>query len=139
LLFPHLRVFAALGAEAADGSASTTLPVSPTYLDATAAYKGLEVKPTTITYTGDGTGFLGGAHARNQNSGVHWTKWTTHVVLGTAFNQLNNCNPSCAVGTFRGYRVKLELWRPRTLGGTLVFTRLTIFYKTSRPRGEPRH
>ncbi len=51
---------------------------------------------------------------------------------------MNNCNPSCAGGTFRGYPVKIELWRPRALAGTLVFTRMTIFYKKSPPRGESR-
>jgi hypothetical protein len=134
-----LIVIAAIGVAAADASASGTLPVSPTFLNATTAYNGLQVEPATITYTGDGTGFLGGANARNQNSGIHWTKWTTKVALGTGFNQLNNCNPSCAGGTFRGYRVKIELWRPRRLAGTLVFTRMTIFYEKRPPRGEPRH
>jgi hypothetical protein len=134
-----LIVVAAIGAVGADASASGSLPVSPTYLDATAAHNGLQVRPATITYTGDGTGLLGGADVRNQNSGIHWTKWTNHAAHGTGFNQLNNCNPSCAGGTFHGYRVRIELWRPRTLGGTLVFTRMTIFYKKRRPRGEPRH
>ncbi len=37
--------------------------------------------------------------------------------------------------------MKIELWRPRTLGGWLVFTRLTVFYQKSLPRGHgrPRH
>jgi hypothetical protein len=110
--FALLIVVAAVGVVVADASASGTLPVSPTYLRATAAYNGLQVKPATITYTGDGTGFLGGANARNQNSGIHWTKWTTGVALGTGFNQLNNCNPSCAGGKFRGYRVKIDVAAP---------------------------
>lgn len=132
-------VVAAIVVTAAGASASGTLPVSPTYLDATTAYDGLQVKPATITYTGDGTGFLGGAHARNRNSRIHWTKWTAHRALGTGFNQLNDCNPDCAGGTFHGFRVKIELWRPRTLAGTLVFTRMTIFYENRHPPGEPRH
>ncbi len=132
-------VVAAMGFAAADASAAGTLPVSPTFLNASAADNGLQVKPVRITYTGDGTGFLGGASARKQNSDIQWTRWTTRVALGTGFNQLNNCNPSCAGGTYRGYRVKIELWRPRTLAGTLVFTRMTIFYKKRPPRGEPRH
>jgi hypothetical protein len=35
--------------------------------------------------------------------------------------------------------LKIELWRPRTLAGTLVFTRMTIFYTKGRPQGKPRH
>lgn len=134
-----LIVAVGIGVAAAGASALGTLPVSPTFLNAGVAYNGLQVEPATITYTGDGTGFLGGANVRNRKSGIHWTKWTTHAALGTGFNQLNNCNPSCAGGTFSGYRVKIELWRPRTLAGTLVFTRMTIFYRMSHPKGEPRH
>jgi hypothetical protein len=97
------------------------------------------VEPSRITYTGDGTGFLGGARVRDESSSIRWTKWTTNGALGSGFNQLNNCNPSCAGGTFRGWRVRIELWRPRKLAGTLVFTRMTIWYEKSPPRGEPPH
>ena len=134
-----LIVVVGIGVAAVGASALVALPVVPTFLNAGAASNGLQVEPATITYTGDGTGILGGANVRNQKSGIHWTKWTTHGALGSGFNQLNNCNPSCAGGTFRGYRVQIELWRPRTLAGALVFTRMTIFYITSHPNGEPRH
>ncbi|HWX43894.1 MAG TPA: hypothetical protein VNY52_01060 [Solirubrobacteraceae bacterium] len=106
-------------------------------MSATGEY--LQVRPATITYTGDGTGFLGGANVRNRRAGIDWTKWTSATALGTGFNQLDNCNPDCARGMFHGYAVKIELWRPRTLAGTLVFTRMTIFYTRSRPRAEPPH
>lgn len=134
-----LLVLAAPGVFASDTSASGQLPASPVFLDATHAYNGLQVEPLTITYTGDGTGFLGGANVRNRSAGIVWTKWTTSVALGTGFNQLNDCNPYCARGTFHGYPVKIELWRPRTLAGTLLFTRMTIYYTKGRPRHEPRH
>ncbi len=130
-----LLAISAVGIE--DSSASTGLPVSPTDLSATGAY--LHVRPATITYTGDGTGFLGGANVRNRRAGINWTKWTSAIARGTGFNQLDNCNPDCARGTFHGYPVKIELWRPQTLAGTLVFTRMTIFYTRNRPRGEPPH
>jgi hypothetical protein len=132
-------VVAAIGVAAADASALSGLPASPISLDATNAYNGLQIKPATIGYTGDGTGFLSGASARSQNSGIQWTKWTTDVALGTGFDQLDNCTPSCAGGTFRGYPAKIELWRPRTVAHTLVFTRMTIFYKKRPPKGMPRH
>jgi len=134
-----VAVFVILGIASSGAAASGSLPVSPTYLQATDEYNGLQVEPATITYTGDGTGFLGGPVARNQQSGIHWTKWTTAVALGTGFNQLNDCIPYCARGKFHGYRVRIELWHPQVLVGTLVFTRMTIFYRHSRPRGEPRH
>lgn len=134
-----LLVLAALGVFASTTSAAGQLPASPVYLDATNAYNGLQVEPVTITYTGDGTGFLGGANAGNRSAGIVWTKWTANVALGTGFNQLNDCNPYCARGRFHGYAVKVELWRPRTLAGTLLFTRMTIYYTKGRPRNEPRH
>lgn len=131
--------FMAFVAVAAAASASSTLPLSPTYLQASHAYGGLEVRPATITYTGDGTGFLGGAHARARNARIHWTKWTTTTALGTGFDQLNDCEPDCAQGTFHAFKVKIELWRPRTIAGTRVFTRLTIFFESRRPPGESSH
>ncbi len=113
--------------------ALAAVPVSPTFLRATTADNGLQVKPATIAYTGDGTGFLGGPRVRGRGSGIDWTQWTADTALGSGYNQLDNCEPSCAGGTFTGYAVKIEMWRPRTLHGTLVFTRMTIFYKHSHP------
>jgi len=119
--------------------ASGALPLAPTSLGATQASDGLQVEPASILYTGDGTGLLAGANVGNRKSGIAWTKWTSELALGTGFNQLNDCDPSCAGGKFHGYPVRIELWRPQTLAGTLVFTRMTIFYKKSRPPGDPRH
>jgi hypothetical protein len=134
-----LIIVAGISVLSADASASGALPVSPTGLGSSAANNSLQVRPSTITYTGDGTGYLGGPSARMANVGIRWANWTPHLAVGTGFNQLNNCDPSCARGTFRGYPVKIELWRPQKLSGTLVFTRMTIFYKKNPPRGEPRH
>lgn len=119
-------------------AAEAHLPLSPVYLGASYAYnglsyRGLQVEPNTITYTGDGTGLLGGSSARDERSGIHWTRWGKSRAFGTGFNQLNDCNPFCAAGHFHGYPVRIEMWQPRTLGGILVFTRLTIFYVRRRP------
>jgi len=123
----------------APARASGALPLAPTSLGATPAANQLQVEPATIVYTGDGTGLLAGASVRNRKSGITWTKWTSELALGAGFNQLNDCNPFCAGGKFHGYPVRIELWRPQTLAGALVFTRMTIFYKKSRPPGEPGH
>jgi hypothetical protein len=142
-----LAATAALLIAASQGLATTqdpartsgALPLAPATLGATQISNQLQVEPTTIVYTGDGTGFLAGASVRNRKSGIAWTRWTSETALGTGFNQLNNCNPSCAGGKYRGYPVRIELWRPQTLAGTLVFTRMTIFYEKSRPPGQPHH
>jgi hypothetical protein len=115
------------------------LPLSPTFLDASAENDALQVKPATITYTGDGTGFLGGAEVRNRNSGIDWNRWTPASASGEGYNQLDNCNPSCAGGKYHGYPVRIEMWRPRKLAGNLMFTRMTIFYEKDHPRGGLRH
>ncbi|HEY1687534.1 MAG TPA: hypothetical protein VGF95_01585 [Solirubrobacteraceae bacterium] len=140
-LFPAIAslVTVAICLLAAGASAASTLPVSPTDLGSSTAYKGLQVEPATIVYTGDGTGLLGGANVDSRKSGISWTQWTASTAIGTGFNQLNNCRPSCAGGKYRGYRVKIELWRPQTLASILVFTRMTIFYEEKPPRGEPHH
>jgi hypothetical protein len=130
-------VFAVTAALAGDALASATLPVSPVFLNASSAYNGLQVEPRSITYTGDGTGLLGGANPRDHGPGIDWMSWTADIALGTGFNQLDNCSPSCAEGKFSGYPVKIELWRARTLAGTLVFTRMTIFYRTGARGGLP--
>ncbi len=124
-------------AGAARAASSPPLPLSPAYLNATGAY--LQVEPARITYTGDGTGVLGGASARTGSSAIHWTSWTAARAKGTGYNQLNDCRPDCAGGTFHLFRVRIELWRPRRIAGRLVFTRLTIVYTGRRPGGEPRH
>jgi hypothetical protein len=124
---------------AASVAASASLPLSPVFLDATLAHEGLQVEPARITYTGDGTGFLGGADVGDESSSIEWTQWTTGAALGTGFDQLDNCDPDCADGTYTGYRVRIDMWRPRVLAGTLVFTRMTIFFLRHTPRGAPHH
>lgn len=133
-----LGAVATLGALASEASAASALPRAPADLGATARNHGLQVRPAAILYTEDGTGFLGDARPRGK-AGIDWTRWTARVALGTAFNQIDNCRPSCATGPYHGYRVRIEAWRSRKLHGALVFTRLTIFYAGSRPPGEPRH
>jgi hypothetical protein len=120
-------------------SASGSLPLAPTGVGVSKAHKGLQVKPATIIYTGDGSGFLGGVAVGGKGSSIKWTKWTSTVAIGSGFNQINDCEPYCAAGKYHHYQVKIEMWRPRELAHTLVFTRLTIFYEKSRPPGEPSH
>lgn len=120
-------------------SAAANLPVSPVDLGASSAYGGLQVEPAVIGYTGDGTGFLGGRSARDRNARIDWKKWTAARADGTGFNQLNDCVPYCARGHFHAFTVRIEMWRPARIAGTLVFTRMTIFYLRGRPKGEPGH
>lgn len=140
---PHVRVLlialALAGVAVPTASASRPLPLAPTGVGVTKAHKGLQVKPASIIYTGDGSGFIGGANVGEKRSSIKWTKWTSTLAIGSGYNQLNDCQPYCAAGKYHRYPVRIEMWRPRHLAHTLVFTRMTIFYEKSRPAGEPRH
>jgi hypothetical protein len=94
-----------------------------------------KVKPKTIIYTGDGSGFFAGATKVSESNfgSLHWTKWTSGEALGSGANWLDNCTPDCATGTFNGYPLTLKLGKPKVVGGHDVFTRLTITYTGKRP------
>lgn len=117
--------------------AKSGLPVIPDGQDATGQF--LKVRPASFFYTGDGTGAIAGAHISGRNSAIRWTSWTGMVARGDGYDQLNDCRPSCAGGSFHGYPVKIVAWRPRRLHGVLAFTRLTLFYLHSVPYGKFRH
>jgi hypothetical protein len=114
---------AAFGVAQAD---ATTLPGSPTEIGSHA----VKIRPHSIVFTGDGTGLI---------AGIAWTRWNSSTAIGSGGEQINDCNPSCASAIPTGYPVKIEQWRPRTLGRATVFTRMTIWYTGSRPKGEPKH
>jgi hypothetical protein len=117
-------------------AAAAGLPRSPAHLAAGAA--ALKIKPRSIVFTGDGTGLLAGPNAKRRN-GISWTSWTATSAVGTGSEQVNNCEPSCAAGTFTAYPVKIEQWRPRSLGREFVFTRMTIWFTGTRPKGDLAH
>lgn len=94
-----------------------------------------KVKPRTIIYTGDGSGFFAGAHrvSKTNFGSLHWSKWNKKKALGSGGNWLNDCKPSCARGKFLGYPVTLKLTRPRRVEGKHVFTRMTVTYTQNLP------
>jgi hypothetical protein len=95
------------------------------------------VRPTSILYTGDGSGILGrlpadaGHRAFGKRPGfLHWTEWTrTHAAaVGTVW--LLSCNPDCAASPYFRYPVTVTAGRPRNGH----FTRMTLYY---RYHGQP--
>jgi hypothetical protein len=124
-------MLAALGLAAAPAAAAG-LPGSPTDLNSTS----LVVRPHRIIYTGDGTGIIGGRQVRD-SSGITWSSWTTQSALGTGDELENDCHPSCAGGRYTAYPTTLEMWRPRTVAGHRVFTRLTLIFTGVVPPGTP--
>jgi hypothetical protein len=90
------------------------------------------IRPAVVSYTGDGTGFVGGFDGTGRASGgrghfghVTWLAWTNKIATGTGALWGDNCEPDCARGTFSPVRVKVRAFAPH--GGH--FTRLTLRYE----------
>jgi len=89
----------------------------------------MQVRPPVISYTGDGTGFLGGRTSAPpghlDRGGIHWLSWTQRSAFGRGFAWINDCRPSCAGGSFSKHRATVRATRPRNGH----FTRMTITYR----------
>ena len=89
----------------------------------------MQVRPPVISYTGDGTGFLGGRHSSPPGNldrgGIHWLSWTQRSAFGRGFAWVNDCRPDCAGGSFSKHRATVRATRPRHGH----FTRMTIAYR----------
>jgi hypothetical protein len=120
-----LVVVAVMGITAVAQAASL-----PSYEGAT-QYSGLQVRPSTIWLSGDGSSEIGGSTGLRSN--IHWTSWTAANAYGYGMQWLNDCIPYCAAGHFHGWQVSLHAYRPAWVHGTKVFTRLTVTYPDGRP------
>jgi hypothetical protein len=104
----------------------------PVFLGAPYQGKGLAIRPSEITYTGDGTGFFAGygkpSHSPHVGR-IRWTQWTPTQATGTGGDWIDNCTPACANGLRTAYRVGLKLYDPAVIHGHNVFTRLTVTYR----------
>ena len=118
-------------ASAALASATPTVPAA-----SGTSGKGLKAKPSSIIYTGDGSAFLAGARkSASHTKALTWTSWSASSGKGSGYNWLNSCKPDCASGTFHSYPVTLKVWRPKTVAGQLIFTRMTVTYTSKLPPG----
>ena len=69
-----------------------------------------------------------------------WSYWNGREAGGKAKVFVNDCVPSCAGGTFRKYRAKVRLTKPRkrTCGGrrgVRMFQKIKFDWKTTPPAG----
>jgi hypothetical protein len=60
----------------------------------------MEVKPNQITTSGDGSAYV---------DKITWSSWGGSEETGAGTLELNNCNPSCAQGTYTGYPATVTL------------------------------
>jgi hypothetical protein len=87
----------------------------------------LSVRPGKISYTGDGTGIVGGSDGRSARhpGHLHWLSYTRRDGRAHGVLWLDDCEPSCAAGTFHPTPVNVHVWRPRRG----VFRRLTLSFR----------
>jgi hypothetical protein len=74
-------------------------------------------EPSSIGYTGDGTGEL---------SGVTWSSWGPSGASGTGTDQINDCVPECYDGTITNYQATVSLSNASQTQEGYIFTELTI-------------
>jgi hypothetical protein len=86
-----------------------------------------QVRPAWISYTGDGTGFIGGSDGSGPADPGHlrWRRYTHRQASARGVVWLNDCEPDCADGRFHARPAKVHVFRPRH--GR--FTRLTLKYR----------
>ncbi len=88
----------------------------------------LQVRPATISYTGDGTGYVGGRTTspdHYERGGIEWLTWGPRSAFGRGYVWINDCRPYCAAGHFHKHRGTVRAMRPRHG----LFTRLKITYR----------
>ena len=69
-----------------------------------------------------------------------WTSWTPGLASATGTLVKNTCTPSCVAGHFHSYPVLVILWGKAAVKnhpGEQCYTRMTLIYPGSRPRGVP--
>jgi hypothetical protein len=91
-----------------------------------------QVRPAVISYTGDGTGLVGGADGTSARHPGHlrWTTYNDRQGIATGLVWLNDCEPDCADGTFHSTPVSVHVFSPRT--GRFRFLTLKYTYQGHR-------
>jgi hypothetical protein len=74
-------------------------------------------RPSSVLYTGDGTGYF---------VKLHWTSFGGATAVATGTDRLNNCTPSCAAGKFRSYPATLTLSKPIACHGERMYSLATV-------------
>jgi hypothetical protein len=85
-----------------------------------------QVRPAMISYTGDGTGFVGGLNGTSVRhlGRLRWATDNRTEGLAHGLLWLNNCAPSCAAGRFSSTQVHVRVSSPKS--GR--FRQLTLTY-----------
>lgn len=86
-----------------------------------------QVRPATISYTGDGTGIVGGLDGTSVRhlGRLHWSTYNSRRGFAIGRVWLDDCSPDCADGTFTPSRVRVQVFDP----SRGHFRRLTLSYR----------
>jgi hypothetical protein len=73
-----------------------------------------QVRPGVISYTGDGTGIVGGLDGTGVRhlGRLHWTTYSDREGVATGKLWLDDCTPDCAQGTYSATRVQVHVFSP---------------------------
>jgi hypothetical protein len=67
---------------------------------------------------------------------INWSYWTANVAVGTATVSANDCEPSCADGSFIARPANVMLDQRQENGSGPQFTRMVVAYQDHRPSDE---
>jgi len=125
---------AGLGIAAAASAALAATPTFPTFSGPPSKGNPV-VKPSEIVYSGDGSHLFAGSSGKKVGK-IHWTVWNGTEGLGTGYNWINNCEPSCANGKYSKYPITLKAYQPKKQSKFFIFTRLKVTYTGKKPGGK---
>ena len=94
-------------------------------------YANFTRKAVRIIYSGDGSALLAGPDEISRH--LRWTTWTATQGRASGADWHDDCIPDCARGTYTAYPASVHVYRPRVLGGYLLFTRMTVAYLGASP------
>ena len=60
----------------------------------------MQAKPSQVVISADGSGAV---------KNIAWSDWGTATATGAGILEVDNCNPNCATGTYKGYPARVTL------------------------------
>jgi hypothetical protein len=86
------------------------------------------VRPISISYTGDGTGNL---------VRLKWKNFGGPTASATGIDQVNDCTPDCANGSWHNLAGRVTLIAPIACHGSTIYSAVRIVHPTSRETSGP--
>jgi hypothetical protein len=77
----------------------------------------LKTEPSEIIVSGDGTAFI---------TGLVWTGWGLSSATGAGTLKLDNCNPDCAQGSLKPYRVTVVVSKLTPYVGGAAYATMVV-------------